>query len=101
MRANFKTGIALVALAVLALGTPPARADDSRGSRSYRQQRGHSDVRIRLDFGRHNDRSRRYNDNYRHYDSYRYNDHRVREEHHYRNHYSRDDYHDAHHRGHH
>lgn len=89
MKANFKTGIALVALAVLALGTTPARADDYDHHDRYRSH-SRGDVRIRLDFGRHNDRYRPRYDDHRFRDHHaeersHYREHRRREEHHYRN----------------
>lgn len=65
MKNYLKTGIALVALSVIAMGAMPASAQDAHHRSNRNRGRGHNDVDIHFDFGRRdNYRSRRYDDYY-------------------------------------
>lgn len=80
MKNYLKTGIALAALALLAMGAMPARAQDVHDR--YNRNRGRNDIGIHFDFGRRdNYRSRRYDDHSNRRD-YR-NDYRGRNDHRY------------------
>lgn len=75
MKNPLKTGIALAALTLLAMGVAPARADDVHNRYNGNRGRGRNDVDVHLDFGRRdNYRSRRYDD-------YQYRDYRGRNDH--------------------